>query len=169
MADHLNNIERTLIDNLRTGTYKTATSTATAWSSSDVHVFGQFPETEEAKYPSIIVSQRVNGIEEQFLGMLVGEGASTKRGEMYGIGIDIHLMVDENSVITVDGTGYKQRRLLNYLMGVPFQKGLYLVIIPFYQVIIAYSHAFAAVCQPWYPPNTRKNERERERERERDS
>ena len=39
MADHLNNIERTLIDNLRTGTYKTATSTATAWSSSDVHVF----------------------------------------------------------------------------------------------------------------------------------
>jgi len=116
MADHLNNIERTLIDNLRTGTYKTATSTATAWSSSDVHVFGQFPETEEAKYPSIIVSQRVNGIEEQFLGMLVGEGASTKRGEMYGIGIDIHLMVDENSVITVDGTGYKQRRLLNYLM-----------------------------------------------------
>ena len=116
MADHLKNIERTLIDNLRTGTYKTATSTATAWSSSDVHVFGQFPETEEAKYPSIIVSQRVNGIEEQFLGMLVDDGASVKRGELYGIGIDIHLMVNESSVITVDGTGYKQRRLLNYLM-----------------------------------------------------
>ena len=48
--------------------------------------------------------------------MLVDDGASVKRGELYGIGIDIHLMVNESSVITVDGTGYKQRRLLNYLM-----------------------------------------------------
>ena len=116
MVDHLNNIERTLIDNLRTGTYKTATSTATAWSTADVHVFGQFPETEEAKYPSITVQQRVNGIEEQFLGMLVSDGAATKRGELYGVGIDIHLMVNDTSTITVDGSGYKQRRLLNYLM-----------------------------------------------------
>ena len=118
MADHLNNIERTLIDNLRTGTYKTATSTATAWSSSDVKVFGQFPETEEAEYPCIIVQQRVNGIEEQFLGMLMSDIDNTtiKRGELYGLGLDIHIAVDKKSVITVDGTGYKQRRLMNYLM-----------------------------------------------------
>lgn len=116
MADHINNIERTLIDNLRTGTYSTATGTDTAWSTTDVKVFGQFPETEEAEYPSIIVQQRVNGIEEQFLGMLVSDGATTKRGELYGLGLDIHLAVDSDSVITVDGTGYKQRRLLNYLM-----------------------------------------------------
>ncbi len=55
--DHLNVIERKLIDNLRTGTYTSGSrgSTATAWSSGDVTVFGQFPETEDVKYPCIIV------------------------------------------------------------------------------------------------------------------
>ena len=42
-VDHLNIVERKLIDNLRSGTYNTTAGTSTAWSSSDVTVFGQFP------------------------------------------------------------------------------------------------------------------------------
>jgi len=45
--DHLNNIERKLIDTLRTGTYKTATGTTTAWTTGNVEVFGAFTERGE--------------------------------------------------------------------------------------------------------------------------
>ena len=107
-ADHLNNVERTLIDKLRTGTY----DGGTAWSSSDITVFGQFPEPEDVKYPCMVVEMVANGIDEQFIGMNV-DGTT---GELYGIGFRIHLAVQRNSSITVDGTSYKQRRLLNYLM-----------------------------------------------------
>ena len=44
------------------------------------------------------------------------DNTTIKRGELYGLGLDIHIAVDKKSVITVDGTGYKQRRLMNYLM-----------------------------------------------------
>jgi len=111
-TDHLNIIERKLIDNLRTGTY----SGGTAWSSGDVTVFGQFPETEDIKYPCIIVQMLANGIEEQFMGQAVSSGSSTVVGELYGIGFNMNIAVDKESSITVDGTPYKQRRLLNYLM-----------------------------------------------------
>lgn len=108
MPDHLNNIERVLIDNLRTGTY----NGGTAWSSSDVKVFGQFPETEDVKYPCIVVEMVANGIEEQFLGQKL-QGTT---GEIYGIAFNIHVACDINSSISVSGTPYKQRRLINYLM-----------------------------------------------------
>ena len=111
-TDHLNIIERKLIDNLRVGTY----SGGTAWSSGDVTVFGQFPDTEDIKYPCIIIQMLANGIEEQFIGQAVSSGSSTVKGELYGIGFNIHCAVDKESSITVDGTPYKQRRLLNYLM-----------------------------------------------------
>ncbi|MDP6770422.1 MAG: hypothetical protein QF704_06970 [Anaerolineales bacterium] len=111
-TDHLNVVERELIDNLRTGTY----SGGTAWSSGDVTVFGQFPETEDIKYPCIIVQMLANGIEEQFMGQAVSSGSSTVVGELYGIGFNMNIAVDKESSITVDGTPYKQRRLLNYLM-----------------------------------------------------
>ena len=107
-ADHINNVERTLIDNLRTGTYKGGT----AWSSSDITVFGQFPEPEDIKYPCMVVEMIANGIDEQFIGMDV-DGTT---GELYGIGFRIHLAVQRESSITVGSTPYKQRRLLNYLM-----------------------------------------------------
>jgi hypothetical protein len=107
-ADHTNNVERTLIDNLRTGTYKGGT----AWSSSDITVFGQFPEPEDIKYPCMVVEMVANGIDEQFMGMNV-DGST---GELYGIGFRIHLAVQRESSITVGSTPYKQRRLLNYLM-----------------------------------------------------
>ena len=107
-ADHLNNVERTLIDKLRTGTY----DGGTAWSSSDITVFGQFPEPEDVKYPCMVVEMVANGIDEQFMGMNV-DGST---GELYGIGFRIHLAVQRESSITVGSTPYKQRRLLNYLM-----------------------------------------------------
>ena len=111
-TDHLNIVERKLIDNLRTGTY----SGGTAWSSGDVTVFGQFPETEDLKYPCIVIQMLANGIEEQFMGQTVTSGSSNVRGELYGVGFNLHCAVDKESSITVGGTPYKQRRLLNYLM-----------------------------------------------------
>jgi hypothetical protein len=111
-TDHLNVIERKLIDNLRTGTY----SGGTAWSSGDVTVFGQFPETEDIKYPCIIVQMLANGIEEQFMGQSISSGSSIVTGELYGIGFNMNIALDKESSITVGGTPFKQRRLLNYLM-----------------------------------------------------
>jgi len=111
-TDHLNIIERKLIDNLRTGTY----SGGTAWSSGDVTVFGQFPDTEDVKYPCVIIQMLANGIEQQFMGQKVTSGSSTATGEIYGVGFNLHVAVDKDSSITVGGTPYKQRRLLNYLM-----------------------------------------------------
>ena len=111
-TDHLNVVERELIDNLRTGTY----SGGTAWSSGDVTVFGQFPDTEDIKYPCIIIQMLANGIEQQFMGQSISSGSSSVTGELYGIGFNMHVAVDKESSITVGGTPYKQRRLLNYLM-----------------------------------------------------
>ena len=117
-VDHLNIVERKLIDNLRSGTYITATGTSTAWSSSDVTVFGQFPTTDQTKYPSIITEMAANGIETQFMGQNLTFGGSdtAAKGELYGVGFKIHVLVDRASTITIDGEPYKERRLLNYLM-----------------------------------------------------
>jgi len=121
-VDHLNIVERKLIDNLRTGTYNTAAGTSTAWSSSDVTVFGQFPTTDQTKYPSIITEMVANGIEEQYMGQNLTFGASdtSAKGELYGVGFNIYIMVDRDSSISVNMGGgaepYKERRLLNYLM-----------------------------------------------------
>jgi hypothetical protein len=116
MADHLNVIERALIDNLRTGTYKTSSGSAAAWTASEVTVFGQFPMPEDVRYPSIIVQMVANGMEEQMMGQNITFGSEDKHGEIYGVGFNIYVTVDTDSVITVDGVGYKERRLLNYLM-----------------------------------------------------
>ncbi len=117
-VDHLNIVERKLIDNLRAGTYNTAAGTSTAWTSSDVTVFGQFPSTDETKYPAIITEMSANGIEEQYFGQNLTFGGSdtAAKGELYGVGFKIHLLVDRDSSIMIDGEPYKERRLLNYLM-----------------------------------------------------
>lgn len=117
-VDHLNIVERKLIDNLRTGTYNTAAGTSTAWSAADVTVFGQFPSTDETKYPAIITEMSANGIEEQYFGQNLTFGGSdtAAKGELYGVGFKIHLLVDRDSSITIGGEPYKERRLLNYLM-----------------------------------------------------
>ena len=117
-VDHLNIVERKLIDNLRTGTYNTAAGTSTAWSSSDVTVFGQFPTTDQTKYPAIITEMVANGIEQQFMGQNISFGSNEAKGELYGVGFNIYLIVDRDCSITPTGgsTKYKQRRLINYLM-----------------------------------------------------
>ena len=117
-VDHLNIVERKLIDNLRAGTYNTAAGTSTAWSAADVTVFGQFPSTDETKYPAIITEMAANGIEQQYFGQKLTFGSSdtAAKGELYGVGFKIHLLVDRDSSITIDGEPYKERRLLNYLM-----------------------------------------------------
>ncbi len=123
--DHLNNIERALIDKLRSGTYKTVGGTDTAWSNSDVTVYGQFPTTDDVSYPCLIVEMVANGIETQFMGQNITKNDGTAaRGELYGIGFNIYIMVDRASSITITNTTsggnvaqpYKERRLLNYLM-----------------------------------------------------
>ena len=117
-VDHLNVVERKLIDNLRTGTYNTASGTANAWSTSDVTVFGQFPTTTEVQYPAIVSEMMANGIETQFMGQKITFGGSDTdaKGELYGVAFKIHIAVDRASTITVSGEPYKERRLLNYLM-----------------------------------------------------
>ena len=117
-VDHLNIVERKLIDNLRTGTYNTAAGTSTAWYADppDVTVFGQFPTTDETKYPAIITEMVANGIEQQFMGQNISFGSNDAKGELYGVGFNIYLMVNRDSSITVSGEPYKERRLINYLM-----------------------------------------------------
>lgn len=117
-VDHLNIVERKLIDNLRTGTYNTASSTANAWSDTDVTVFGQFPTTTEVQYPAIVSEMNANGLETQFMGQNITFGGSdtAAKGELYGVAFKIHIAVDRASTITVSGEPYKERRLLNYLM-----------------------------------------------------
>lgn len=119
-TDHINVIERKLIDNLRDGTYSTVAGvdSGSAWDPADVTVYGQFPITEDVQYPAIVIEQIANGIETQFIGERLTSGASNTQaiGEIYGVGYDIHLAVDKNCSITVSGTPFKQRRLLNYLM-----------------------------------------------------
>ena len=123
--DHLNNIERALIDKLRSGTYVTTAGAGNAWASSDVTVYGQFPTTDDVNYPCLIVEMVANGIETQFMGQNFTNNAGTAaKGELYGIGFNIYIMVDRASSITITNTTsggdiaqpYKERRLLNYIM-----------------------------------------------------
>ena len=117
--NHLNNIEQVLIDNLRDGTYNTTAGivSGSAWDTTDVTVFGQFPTTDETKYPCIITEMVANGIETQYMGQnLTDRTGAPAKGELYGVGFNIYIMVDRDSSITVSGAPYRERRLLNYLM-----------------------------------------------------
>ena len=119
MADHLNVIERKLIDTLRSGSYNTTAGigSGSAWVSGNVTVFGQFPTTDQVQYPAIVTEMRANGIETQFMDQRLTYGDSNTEavGELYGVAFNIQIAVDRDSSITVDGP-YKERRLLNYLM-----------------------------------------------------
>ena len=103
--DFINLIERAIITQLRTDFPK-------------AHIFGQFPEAVDVAYPAIIVQLVASGVDEQFMGRQItfGPDDTETTGEVYGMVLHIHLVVDKESVVDVDGTGYKQRRLLNYLM-----------------------------------------------------
>ena len=102
-TDHINEIERRVIDNLRSGTYSTTggVDSGSSWSAGDIKVFGQFPEAEDLSYPCIIVEQVANGVEEQFMGQRVTSGSSIEIGELYGVGHNLHLACDISSAMTV--------------------------------------------------------------------
>jgi len=107
--DFLNTIERSVIDELRD-------------KFPNCHIFGQYPEATNAAWPAIILEMVGSGMQEKFMGKKVTFGSSntTSTGEIYGVIYVIHLIVDKDSQINVDNSGtiegYKQRRLLNYLM-----------------------------------------------------
>jgi len=108
--DFLNVVERALIMGISD---KINSVTAEG---EDVYVFGQFPETEELKFPAIVVQQVASGIEENFYGEKATFGGEQATGEIYGIGFVVHIITDRETKITVDSKKYKQRRLLNWLM-----------------------------------------------------
>ena len=89
----------------------------------NIHVYGEFPEVEELKFPAIIVEHTGSGFEEQFMGQAVTLGTTSGTGEMYGASYTIHLICERQSKIQVvsgassaSNVSYSQRRLLNWLM-----------------------------------------------------
>jgi len=114
--DFLNVIERALMTGISHG-INTLTE-----SGEDIHVYGEFPEVEELKFPAIIVEHTGSGFEEQFIGQRVTMGSSSGTGETYGASYTIHIICEKETTIQV-GSGhfsqdayYKQRRLLNWIM-----------------------------------------------------
>ena len=108
--DYLNVIERALMMGLSDKINAAVTG--------DIFVHGQFPETEDMKFPSIVVQQVASGFEEQFHGEKITFGANSTAGtgEVYGMSFLVHIVVDKNTEIDIGGTKYKQRRLVNWLM-----------------------------------------------------
>ena len=112
--DFLNVIERALM----MGVSDTINDVVTG----DVFVYGEFPETEDLKFPALIVQHTGSGFEEQFIGQKTTLG-SVGTGEIYGVSYAIHIITDKESQIQVvsgassaSNVYYKQRRLLNWLM-----------------------------------------------------
>tara|TARA_Y100000296_G_C5174110_1_gene259008 strand:- start:2591 stop:3094 length:504 start_codon:yes stop_codon:yes gene_type:complete len=108
--DYLNIIERALMMGLSDKINAAVTG--------DIFIHGQFPETEDMKFPSLVVQQISSGFEEKFQGEKITFGSDTtsSSGEIYGMSFLIHIIVDKNTTIGIDGTDYKQRRLVNWLM-----------------------------------------------------
>tara|TARA_R100000458_G_C8143387_1_gene153701 strand:+ start:127 stop:651 length:525 start_codon:yes stop_codon:yes gene_type:complete len=115
--DYLNIIERALMMGL--------SDKINAEVTGDVYVHGQFPSTEELKFPTLVVQQVSSGFEEKFHGDSITFGSDTTNssGEVYGIQFQVHIIVDKETSIKIDTTGngtpdtdYKQRRLVNWLM-----------------------------------------------------
>lgn len=115
--DFLNVIERALMMGISDG-INTLTENG-----ENIHVYGEYPEVEELKFPAIIVEHTGSGFEEQFMGQKVTMGSSSGTGETYGASYTIHIICEKETTIQV-GTGhfsasdayYKQRRLLNWIM-----------------------------------------------------
>ncbi len=124
--DHLNIIERALMTGISD---KLNGATAT---DNDIHVFGQFPETEEMKFPAVVVQLVSSGFAEKYFGEEVtfgsqsNAGTTSGSGEAYGATYLVHLFVDTETEIRVTSNKikdnaatditYKQRRLVNWLM-----------------------------------------------------
>ena len=115
--DFLNVIERALMMGI------SDTINSLTESGEDVHVFGEFPEVEELKFPAVIVQHTGSGFEEQVMGQGVTLGSTRGTGEIYGASYTLHVICEkETNIQLVSGASsasdvnYKQRRLLNWLM-----------------------------------------------------
>ena len=108
--DFLNVIERALLMGVSD---KMNTATATG---SDIHFYGEFPETEEVKFPAVIIQQTASGFVEQLMGQKMTFGGASGTGEVYGIGYNIHIICEKETEVTIGGVVYKQRKLLNWIM-----------------------------------------------------
>ena len=108
--DFLNVIERALLMGV-----SDKLNSATA-SGSDIHFYGEFPETEEVKFPAVIIQQVASGFTEQMMGQGMTLGGASGTGEIYGISYNIHIICERKSEITIGGAVYKQRKLLNWIM-----------------------------------------------------
>jgi len=106
--DFLNVIERALMMGISDKINKATTG--------DVHVFGEFPETEDLKFPAIVVQQVSSGFEEQLMGQQQSFGGVSGRGEIYGVAYSVHIIIEKETEITIGSDVYKQRRLLNWFM-----------------------------------------------------
>jgi hypothetical protein len=95
---------------------------------SDIYVHGQFPDSEDMKFPTVVVQLVSSGFEEKYFGEAVtfGSTATSGSGEVYGATYLVHLFVDNDTEISVTSANtktavsatiiYKQRRLINWLM-----------------------------------------------------
>jgi len=106
--DFLNVIERALMMGVSDKINEAVTG--------DVHVYGEFPDTEDLKFPALVVQQTASGFEEQLLGQSQSFGGATGTGEIYGIAFTFHIILEKDTDITIGSNSYKQRRLLNWLM-----------------------------------------------------
>ena len=108
--DYLNVIERALMMGVSDKINNAVTG--------DVYIHGQYPESEDLKFPSIIIQQVASGFEEKYFGedVTFGAGSTTSKGEVYGMAFLFHLFVDKETEIIIGSESYKQRRLLNWLM-----------------------------------------------------
>jgi len=108
--DYLNVIERALMMGISDKINAAVTE--------DVFVFGEFPETEDLKFPAIIVQMVASGFDEQFFGQKTafGENSAVGSGEIYGVSYLVHILAEKKTELTIGGEIYKQRRLINWLM-----------------------------------------------------
>ena len=108
--DYLNVIERALMMGISDKLNSAVTG--------DIYVHGQFPETEELKFPTVVVQLLASGFAEKYFGDNVTFGTDTtiSAGEAYGATYLVHLFVDRDTSITIGSSVYKQRRLINWLM-----------------------------------------------------
>lgn len=108
--DYLNTIERALMMGISDKINTDVTG--------DVYVYGHFPRADEVKFPAVIVQLTSSGFDEQFMGQAVtfGDSGASGTGEVYGTAYAVHILIDDNTEITVGSDKYKQRRLLNWMM-----------------------------------------------------
>ena len=84
-------------------------------SGEDIHVFGEFPEVEEIKFPAIIVEHTGSGFEEQFMGQGVTLG-STSDNKHHLIGkIDDLLIYNYSRTLKQIRDNYKYEYPFTYI------------------------------------------------------